>query len=128
MRELWWRRAANVSFRAGLDVSSPFDALDEPSLGLAPLLVRELYSFIANIRKEGVTILLVEQNATMALKVCDYVYLLETGVVKVQGIAEEVWSREDVKKFIWEDKYVFSGLFITADHEWSSFWVVFTLF
>ncbi|MDY0135333.1 MAG: ATP-binding cassette domain-containing protein, partial [Atribacterota bacterium] len=72
--------------------------LDEPSLGLAPLLVRELYSFIANIRKEGVTILLVEQNATMALKVCDYVYLLETGVVKVQGIAEEVWSREDVKK------------------------------
>lgn len=72
--------------------------LDEPSLGLAPLLVRELYSFIANIRKEGVTILLVEQNATMALKVCDYVYLLETGVVKVQGTAEEVWSREDVKK------------------------------
>ncbi len=64
--------------------------------------------------------MLVEQNATMALKVCDYVYLLETGVVKVQGIAEEVWSREDVK-FIWEDKYVFSGLFITADHEWSSF-------
>ncbi len=75
-------------------MSRPLLMLDEPSLGLAPLLVRELYSFIANIRKEGVTILLVEQNATMALKVCDYVYLLETGVVKVQGIAEEVWSRK----------------------------------
>ncbi len=72
--------------------------LDEPSLGLAPLLVRELYAFITNIRQEGVTILLVEQNATMALKVCDYAYLLETGKVKVQGKADEVQSQEDVKK------------------------------
>ena len=72
--------------------------LDEPSLGLAPLLVQELYRLIYEIRKQGVTILLVEQNATMAIRVSDYVYVMETGVVKLEGIPKEIESLEDVKK------------------------------
>ncbi|MCX6090140.1 MAG: ATP-binding cassette domain-containing protein, partial [Candidatus Atribacteria bacterium] len=72
--------------------------LDEPSLGLAPLVVKELYRLIQEIRKNGVTILLVEQNATMAIAVSDYVYVLEAGSVKIQGEPREVESLEDVKK------------------------------
>ena len=72
--------------------------LDEPSLGLAPLLVQELYRLIYEIRQQGVTILLVEQNATMAIRVSDYVYVMETGVVKLEGIPKEIESLEDVKK------------------------------
>ncbi len=72
--------------------------LDEPSLGLAPLVVRELYELIQEILKQGVTILLVEQNATMAIRVSDYVYLIETGNVKLEGIPKEIESLEDVRK------------------------------
>lgn len=72
--------------------------LDEPSLGLAPLIVRELYTLIQNIREKGVTILLVEQSAPMAIGVADYVYVLETGVVKISGTPKEVKSLEEVKK------------------------------
>lgn len=72
--------------------------LDEPSLGLAPLIVRELYTLIRNIREKGVTILLVEQSAPMAIGVADYVYVLETGVVKIAGTPKEVESLEEVKK------------------------------
>ncbi|MBC7218175.1 MAG: ABC transporter ATP-binding protein [Candidatus Caldatribacterium sp.] len=72
--------------------------LDEPSLGLAPLIVRELYALIQNIRGKGVTILLVEQSAPMAMSVADYVYVLETGVVKISGTPKEVKSLEEVKK------------------------------
>lgn len=72
--------------------------LDEPSLGLAPLIVRELYALIRSIRERGVTILLVEQSAPMAIGVADYVYVLETGVVKISGTPKEVESLEEVKK------------------------------
>ncbi len=72
--------------------------LDEPSLGLAPLVVRELYALIRRIRENGVTILLVEQSAPMAIGVADYVYVLETGVVKIAGTPQEVESLEEVKK------------------------------
>lgn len=72
--------------------------LDEPSLGLAPLIVRELYALIQSIREKGVTILLVEQSAPMAIGVADYVYVLETGVVKISGTPKEVESLEEVKK------------------------------
>ncbi|MGQ9623295.1 MAG: ABC transporter ATP-binding protein [Candidatus Caldatribacteriaceae bacterium] len=72
--------------------------LDEPSLGLAPLVVRELYALIRRIREQGVTILLVEQSAPMAIGVADYVYVLETGVVKISGTPKEVESLEEVKK------------------------------
>jgi branched-chain amino acid transport system ATP-binding protein len=59
--------------------------LDEPSLGLAPLIVREIFSIIAALRQTGVAILLVEQNARAALQVADYGYVLETGEIAVEG-------------------------------------------
>ena len=62
--------------------------LDEPSLGLAPLIVREIFRIIAELRRRGVSILLVEQNARAALQVADYAYVLENGTVKMQGEAE----------------------------------------
>ena len=72
--------------------------LDEPSLGLAPLIVRELYALIAKIREQGVTILLVEQSAAVALGVADYAYVLESGNLKLSGKPEELKSLEDVKR------------------------------
>ncbi len=64
--------------------------LDEPSLGLAPLIVRDIFAIIAGLRETGVTILLVEQNARAALEVADYGYVLETGDVVLQGPASEL--------------------------------------
>jgi len=62
--------------------------LDEPSLGLAPILVMEIFDIIKEINKEGVTILLVEQNARMALKIGDRGYVLETGNIALEGRCE----------------------------------------
>jgi len=59
--------------------------LDEPSLGLAPLIVREIFHIIADLKKTGVAILLVEQNARAALQIADYGYVLETGSVALEG-------------------------------------------
>lgn len=64
--------------------------LDEPSLGLAPLIVREIFRIIAGLRERGVSILLVEQNARAALQVADYAYVLETGAITMQGRAAEL--------------------------------------
>ena len=64
--------------------------LDEPSLGLAPLIVREIFRIIAELRRRGVSILLVEQNARAALQVADYAYVLEMGAVAMQGPAREL--------------------------------------
>ena len=61
--------------------------LDEPSLGLAPLIVREIFRIVAELRRRGVSILLVEQNARAALQVADYAYVLETGQIAMQGPA-----------------------------------------
>lgn len=72
--------------------------MDEPSLGLAPLLVRDVFKIIKQIRDEGVTILLIEQNARMALQVADYGYVLETGRIVHQGPAGELARDEKVKK------------------------------
>jgi branched-chain amino acid transport system ATP-binding protein len=72
--------------------------LDEPSLGLAPLLVKEVFQIIEEIRKEGVTILLVEQNAFAALKVADYAYVLETGKVVIQDSGKDLLNNDDVRK------------------------------
>ena len=66
--------------------------LDEPSLGLAPLVVREIFRIIERLRAEGVSILLVEQNARAALEVADYGYVLETGEISLQGPAEQLAS------------------------------------
>lgn len=64
--------------------------MDEPSMGLAPLFVEEIFAAIAALRREGVTILLVEQNASAALEVADYAYVLETGRIVLQGDAASV--------------------------------------
>ena len=71
--------------------------LDEPSLGLAPIIVQQLFAVIRNIRKAGLTVLLVEQNAHMALSVADRGYVLETGRLIVEGTPAELLDNEDVK-------------------------------
>lgn len=71
--------------------------LDEPSMGLAPILVKEIFNIIQDIQKTGTTILLVEQNARMALSIADYAYVLETGRISLQGPASELAQSEDVK-------------------------------
>lgn len=72
--------------------------LDEPSMGLAPLLVREIFEIIKDINARGTTILLVEQNAHMALSVANKAYVLETGEIVLEGSARELLESEDVKK------------------------------
>ena len=72
--------------------------LDEPSMGLAPLIVNQIYDLIREIRESGITVLLVEQNAKKALSICEYAYVLENGVVKLEGTGEDLSSNEDVKK------------------------------
>ena len=71
--------------------------MDEPSLGLAPLVVKEIFQVIRQLNEEGVTILLVEQNARMALKVAHKVYLLEQGKVSFSGSPEEIQQNEVIK-------------------------------
>ncbi len=72
--------------------------LDEPSMGLAPLLVREIFNIIEKINQDGTTILLVEQNAHMALNIADRAYVLETGKVTLSGSAAELLQDERVKE------------------------------
>ena len=71
--------------------------MDEPSMGLSPLLVQEIFDIIQNIHKEGMTILLVEQNAQMALSVADRAYVLETGRVVMNGTGAELLTNERVR-------------------------------
>ncbi len=72
--------------------------MDEPSLGLAPLIVQDIFKIIKEINKMGVTILLIEQNANMALKTADYGYVLETGRISLSGTGAELLENEEVKK------------------------------
>ena len=72
--------------------------MDEPSLGLAPLVVKGIFDIIKEINKKGVTVLLIEQNANMALKTADYAYVLETGTVTLSGTGAELLTNEAVKK------------------------------
>ena len=72
--------------------------LDEPSLGLAPKLVEDVFKSIQEIHKKGTTILLIEQNAMAALQIADYGYVLETGKIVLEGTGEELLHNEDVKK------------------------------
>lgn len=72
--------------------------LDEPSMGLAPLLVKEIFNIIKEIQQQGTTILLVEQNANMALSIADKAYVLETGRVVLSGTAAELAASEAVQK------------------------------
>ncbi len=72
--------------------------MDEPSTGLAPLIVRDIFQIIARLRAEGNTVLLVEQNAKAALAIADRGYVLETGKVIIQGPAEDLLANRDVQR------------------------------
>ncbi|HBK52776.1 MAG TPA: ABC transporter ATP-binding protein [Syntrophomonas wolfei] len=72
--------------------------MDEPSMGLAPLLVKEIFEIIKDINARGTTILLVEQNANMALSIANRAYVIETGEIVLEGTAEQLINSEEVKK------------------------------
>ena len=72
--------------------------LDEPSMGLAPILVHQIFDIIKELHEAGTTILLVEQNAEMALKIADRAYVLESGAIKISGTGKELAASEDIKK------------------------------
>ena len=72
--------------------------LDEPSMGLAPIIVNQLYDLIRMINEKGITVLLVEQNAKKALGICDYAYVLENGKTGLRGTGEELLASDDSRK------------------------------
>ena len=106
VKERLWQRGGTLSggeqqmlaVARGLMSRPKLLMLDEPSLGLAPLLVKEIFDIIKQIHQEGMTVLLVEQNAFAALKIADYAYVLETGKIVLQGTGEELLKDERVKK------------------------------
>ena len=73
--------------------------LDEPSLGLAPMLIEQIRDIIVDINKQGVSVLLIEQNAMMALSIADYAYVMETGKVVMDGTSQKLLADEDVQEF-----------------------------
>jgi branched-chain amino acid transport system ATP-binding protein len=86
-----------VAIARGLMSRPKLLLLDEPSLGLAPIVVQQVYRVIADIRRHGTSVLLVEQNAHVALSVADRGYVLETGRLVVHGKPEALWDNEDVR-------------------------------
>lgn len=72
--------------------------MDEPSLGLAPIIVKELFGIIKKINEEGMTVLLIEQNANAALKIADVGYIMETGRITLSGSGQELLSNDEIKK------------------------------
>jgi branched-chain amino acid transport system ATP-binding protein len=82
----------------GLMASPELLMLDEPSLGLAPLLVQEVGRIIRTISKDGMTLLLIEQNAKMALRLANRGYVLETGSIAIEGNSQELISNDKVRK------------------------------
>ena len=107
LRQRRGERAGNLSggeqqmlaIARGLMLGPRLLLLDEPSLGLAPVLTKGLYRTIADIaREEGVTVLVVEQNARLALAVADYAYVLEAGTISLSGDAEQIQQEEAVQR------------------------------
>lgn len=82
----------------GLMANPKLLMLDEPSLGLAPLLVKQIFQIIVQIKKQGVTILLVEQNVTQSLSMSNKGYILENGTITMEGTGEELLTNEYLKK------------------------------
>ena len=72
--------------------------MDEPSLGLAPLIIKDIFNIIQEINKQGVTILLVEQNAKKALSIANRAYVLETGAITAEGTAQDLLNNEEIVK------------------------------
>jgi branched-chain amino acid transport system ATP-binding protein len=87
-----------LAIARGLMSNPKLMLLDEPSLGLAPLMVEEIFRIITEINQEGVTILLVEQNANMALQTAQYGYVMETGTVALHDTAENLIQNDYVRK------------------------------
>ena len=86
-----------VAVARGLMAKPRLLLLDEPSLGLAPVIVQKVFAIIGEIRRRGTTVLLVEQNARMALSVADRGYVLETGRLALSGKPAELWSNDEVR-------------------------------
>ena len=72
--------------------------LDEPSMGLAPIVVKDIFKIIREIKEAGTTIVLIEQNAKLALKIADYAYVLETGTVQLSGPSEQLRNDPEVQR------------------------------
>jgi branched-chain amino acid transport system ATP-binding protein len=87
-----------LAIARGLMMDPELLMLDEPSLGLAPIVVEEIFELIIKIRKTGKTILLIEQNASMALSIADRGYVIETGNVKMEGRGQDLLKNPEVKK------------------------------
>lgn len=106
LKEREWQKAGTMSggeqqmlaVGRGLMSVPTVMMMDEPSLGLAPLIVKDIFNIIKEINRRGVTILLIEQNAKAALEISDYGYVLETGNVVLQGPGQELLVNEEVKK------------------------------
>ena len=106
LKERIWQKGGTLSggeqqmlaVARGLMTKPKLMMMDEPSLGLAPLIIKDIFSIIKEINKNGVTILLIEQNAKAALEVADYGYVLETGRIVLAGPGKELLSNDDVKK------------------------------
>lgn len=89
--------------------------LDEPSLGLSPKLVNEVFTIIQNLHKSGVTILLVEQNVNQALKIADYGYVLTSGKIFLSGTYDELYKEEKVR-----DMYLGEGQYVRRSKLWQA--------
>lgn len=106
LKERLWQKGGTLSggeqqmlaVARGLMSKPKLMMMDEPSLGLAPLIVKDIFNIIKEIHKNGVTILLIEQNAKAALEVADYGYVLETGNIVLEGPGKELLNNDDVKK------------------------------
>jgi branched-chain amino acid transport system ATP-binding protein len=86
-----------VAIARGLMAQPKLLLLDEPSIGLAPLIVQQVFKIIAEIRRHGTTVLLVEQNAQMALSISDRGYVLETGRLAAEGNPEALWTNDELR-------------------------------
>ena len=87
-----------LAIARGLMMDPKMIMLDEPSLGLAPIVVEEIFDLIVRIREMGKTVLLIEQNASMALAIADYGYVLVNGVIHIEGSSKELLANDEVKK------------------------------
>ena len=87
-----------LAIARGLMASPKLLLLDEPSMGLAPVIVDQIYDTLAKIKQQGVTMILVEQNAALALAACDYAYIMMTGEIRLSGTAAELAAKDDLIK------------------------------
>ena len=99
LKERAWQQAGTLSGGQHLLLMAKpkLIMMDEPSLGLAPIVVRGIFEIIREINRQGITVLLIEQNANMALKIADWAYVMQTGSILMQGPGAELAANEEVK-------------------------------